>query len=157
MITSFRITVLVSSLTLLLIRVSFAQVGINTDNSQPNASAMLDVKWCTLTLFIDPTVNCSNSSSYTGTDVGIKMNSTTGWYGSGNGTNASGFTALPAGSRTTSGGFKQISDYTDHWTSTQHDTESNYAWERWLYYNSDGIRKDYYKKANGYSIRCLKN
>ncbi len=57
-----------------------------------------DAEWCTLTQFIDPTVNCSTTGS-SGTDVGTKMKSTTGWNSGGNGTNTSGFTALPGGYR----------------------------------------------------------
>jgi len=67
-----------------------------------------DAEYCTLTQFIDPTVNCS-TTGWSGTDAGIKMKSTTGWYGGGNGTNTSGFTALPGGARNTNGSFTSIS------------------------------------------------
>jgi uncharacterized protein (TIGR02145 family) len=55
-----------------------------------------DVEYCTLTQFIDPTVNCA-IIGWSGTDAGLKMKSTSGWSGGGNGTNSSGFTALPGG------------------------------------------------------------
>ncbi len=60
-------------------------------------------EWCTLTQFIDPHVDC-DSIVWTGSNIGTKMKSTTGWI-SGNGTNASGFNALPEGGCHFDGGF----------------------------------------------------
>jgi len=69
----------------------------------------------TLKQYLDPTVNCN--TYWSGTDVGVKMKSTSGWNSGGNGTNASGFTALPGG-YVNSGMFYQI-DNAFIWSSTQ--------------------------------------
>jgi uncharacterized protein (TIGR02145 family) len=69
-------------------------------------------------------------------------------------TNASGFTALPAGYRNDEGLFANLTGSAVFWTSTEHDTA--HGWYRYLYFNYNGIYKDFYhNKAHGFSVRCL--
>jgi len=113
-----------------------------------------DAEWCTLTQFIDPTVNC-NTTGGSGTDVGTKMKSTTGWLSGGNGTNNSGFTALPGGSRGISGDFYMLGNNAFFWSSTEFNTNS--AWYRELNYYDPNVRRFNTNKALGIGVRCLQD
>jgi uncharacterized protein (TIGR02145 family) len=89
--------------------------------------------------------------------AGGKMKSTIGWYNNGNGTNISGFTALPSGKRTTGSLiFRDIDKFADYWSSTSRIIYSEtlrwrlfYAFEDLTYFSHDW---DY-----GYSVRCVKD
>ncbi len=113
-----------------------------------------DSEWCTLTQFIDPTVNCNTSNGWSGTDVGLKMKNTTGWNSGGNGTNVSGFTALPGGYRTHNDNFDNLGYAAYFWSSTESNAEL--AWRRSLSYNNSSIGRYTYYKDTGFSVRCIK-
>jgi uncharacterized protein (TIGR02145 family) len=112
-----------------------------------------DAEWCTLTQFIDPTVNCS-ILGWSGTDVGTKMKSTNGWYGLGNGTNASSFTALPGGYRSTDGTFYHLTYSAYFWSSSE---SYSGGFSRTLYINFATIRRTNANTGRGFSIRCIKD
>jgi uncharacterized protein (TIGR02145 family) len=112
-----------------------------------------DAAWCTLTKYIDPSIDCYAIGN-SGSNFGTKLKSTTGWAGSGNGTNTSGFTALPAGYRTNIGSFGGLSFYADFWSSTK---GGPVYWYRSLVYNDNGIFRYHYDKTAGMSVRCLKD
>jgi len=112
-----------------------------------------DAEYCTLTQFIDPTVNCG-VIGFSGTDTGTKMKSTTGWYGGGNGTNASGFTALPGGGHNGYGSFGLITYEAYFWSSSESSTS---AWRRGLDYNYATINRVTNSKIQGFSVRCVKD
>jgi len=71
-------------------------------------------------------------------------------------TNSSGFTGLPAGGRSSSGGsFNNVVYRGYFWSSTEGDASG--AWRRTLFYNSDDVwRYDAYE-TSGYSVRCLQD
>lgn len=101
-----------------------------------------DAEWRQVTLFLG------------GEDAaGTKMKNPTGWTHDGNGTNESGFSGLPAGSRDRFGKFDYIGHVAYWWCATPYD--SSFAWYRvidevpWYVY-----RTNYYKQ-NGYSVRCI--
>jgi uncharacterized protein (TIGR02145 family) len=112
-----------------------------------------DSEYCTLTQYIDPTVNCG-VHEWSGTDAGIKMKSTTGWNTGGINTNTSGFTALPAGFRYVDGLFHNEFDNALFWSST--DSTSNHGWSREFHYFYDNILRDFNNKNMGLSLRCVK-
>jgi uncharacterized protein (TIGR02145 family) len=71
------------------------------------------------------------------------------------GTNESGFTALPGGSRGYNGSFRDLKERANYWSATE--SLSSHAWARRLYYNHpDVYRYDDYK-SRAYSIRCIKD
>jgi uncharacterized protein (TIGR02145 family) len=89
--------------------------------------------------------------------AGSKMKSIEDWTNNGNGTNETGFTGLPGGSRANNGLFNDSGPGTigGWWSSTE--TYNNYAWIRYMS-NADGrIYKDYYYKGFGFSVRCIKD
>ena len=95
------------------------------------------------------------------TEVGGKstaskiLRSQTGWYESGDGTDAYGFSALPAGHGNYDNGFFGGGKETYFWSATEH---GSYSVECIYldYYGEYAFLNDYYK-YNGYSVRCLKN
>ena len=113
-----------------------------------------DDEWCTLTTYIDPTVNC-DKLSWSGIDAGYKMKSTSGWYSNGNGSDTYGFSALPGGYRYYDGDFSRIEESTNFWSSTE--GNNCYAWRWYLCYNYGEIGRSYGNKNGGFSVRCVKN
>jgi len=116
-----------------------------------------DAEWCTLTTFLDATVNC-NTWGYSGTNAGGKMKATgtTHWYSSNTGvTNSSGFTALGAGYRSYYGNFYFLSYNAYFWSSSETSSTSGISRYLHCYYATVG-RYDYYK-TYGFSVRCLRN
>jgi uncharacterized protein (TIGR02145 family) len=86
----------------------------------------------------------------------LKEAGTQHWKGpNSNATNASGFTALPAGSRWLYGEFVQLGEFGHYWTSEQHEPGIAY---RVLFRHDDNIDKQFggsYSK-NAWPIRCVK-
>ena len=85
--------------------------------------------------------------------AGTKLKSTSGWYNSGNGTDAFAFSALPAGLR--SYGYSIEGYDASFWSSTEHDRY--YAYNVSLYYNHDSAYLYTYSKSYGFSVRCLQD
>jgi uncharacterized protein (TIGR02145 family) len=92
--------------------------------------------------------------TYLGNKAGKKMKSTSGWY-NGNGTNSSGFSGLPGGSRYTNGTFGTVGDYGYWWSSTEYYTFS--ADPRGLYDYADDLGRHDPSKEEGLSVRCLRD
>jgi uncharacterized protein (TIGR02145 family) len=73
---------------------------------------------------------------------------------SGNGTDAFGFSALPAGGRYYDGNFDRDGNNAHFWTSTEYDSYN--AYDVLLLYEYDNVHQSL-NKYEGFSIRCLKN
>ena len=87
------------------------------------------------------------------TDEALK--STFGWN-SDNGTNTSGFGALPSGKRDVPGGdFKDAGSVGGWWSSTEAGVP--YAWTRLLNTTASQLVPYAPNKKDGYSVRCIKN
>ena len=87
--------------------------------------------------------------------AGTKMKSTSGWNENGNGTNSSGFNALPGGLRGLSGSFFGIG-YNGFWWSSSEDGTNN-AWYRFLSCYSGGVYSFNDDEGGGLSVRCLRD
>jgi uncharacterized protein (TIGR02145 family) len=112
-----------------------------------------DAQWTAVTDFIGG-----------GTAAGWKMKTTgtieagTGlWYSFNNtlATNESGFSAVPAGNRTSTGTFYSIGQYTYWWSSTEYDT--SYALGRSTNYGDGNVQFILGIKSFGFSVRCLRD
>ena len=79
-----------------------------------------------------------------------KIKSTSGWDLNGNGTNSSGFNALPGGFHFSDGSFGDLGFNGNWWSSSQ-------LWYRLLYYKDDRVYRYNESMARGFSVRCLKN
>ena len=94
--------------------------------------------------------------AWRGTDHGSKMKSATGWNAGENGTNTSGFKALPGGYRYYSDGeYNGQNSIAYLWTATEHDTDR--GWYRRLDGNNAAVYKASTDKRAGKAIRCVKN
>ena len=82
----------------------------------------------------------------------IKMKSTSGWKDTGNGTNVSGFNALPGGRRNNYGTFDFIGKYCYWWCSTEVNIYSAFC--RTLH-TSLGFANIF--SGEGLSVRCLRD
>ena len=89
------------------------------------------------------------------TSAGRKLKSETGWNNKGNGTNESGFSALPGGFRFVSGFFINEGNNGLWWSSTE--ISKSLAWVRGLSYEGYAVGKSDGGKGNGFSVRCLKD
>ena len=83
------------------------------------------------------------------------LKSQTGWSNNGNGTDAFGFAALPAGLRYNSGDFDLEGTNADFWSSTEDD--ANVAYRMYLYYDGENAYLSYSNKDNAFSVRCLRD
>ncbi len=70
-------------------------------------------------------------------------------------TNTSGFAALLAGDRFTSGTFNSRGSGGNWWSSSE--TSATFAQRRYLVSSQAGVSRTSPNKANGYSVRCLKD
>ena len=103
-----------------------------------------DAEWATLTTFLGGKIESS-----------AKIKSAKGWSQGGNGTNESGFNALPGGTRSINEAFSFVGDYGYWWTSSSFDGSS--AWNRFLAYNNNYIGRSTGWKQFGNSVRCIKD
>jgi uncharacterized protein (TIGR02145 family) len=91
-----------------------------------------------------------------GTDQGTRLKSTSGWGAGLNGTNTTGFAALPGGYRyAVDGTFNNYADLAYWWSATEVNAET--AWYRRMDGNQTGIYKGGVYKIGGKFVRCLKN
>ena len=100
------------------------------------------------------------------TDVGSKagtaLKSTSGWGSlkgvSGNGTDAFGFSALPAGYRDRHGRYYSERSYAKFWTSTEDAEDGSYnAYDMSIFVETYASLNVSSSKPYGYSVRCLKD
>ena len=82
------------------------------------------------------------------------MKTTYGWNAGGNGTNASGFSALPGGGRTNLGLFSGAGYYGFWWSSSPN---GSFAWYRSLSNNTEDVSRDDYDARFGFSVRCVRD
>ena len=91
--------------------------------------------------------------------AGKKLRSQTGWKDyngtSGNGTDAYGFSAFPAGNRNGNGNFSYEGGLAGFWSATEY--SGDFAYYMPLYYYYENAPLDYNIKNYAYSVRCLKD
>ncbi|SOE78327.1 major paralogous domain-containing protein [Fibrobacter sp. UWT3] len=87
--------------------------------------------------------------------AGTALKSTGGWYNDRNGTDAFGFSALPAGYRDYDGNYYGEGHYADFWSSTEGNSSSAYSMYLNYDYDIAGLYGSY--KYYGRSVRCLKD
>ena len=107
-----------------------------------------DAEWTTLTDFLGGEAV-----------AGTKMKATTKWtfYSGVVNTNSSGLSVLPAGYRGRNGTFVAIGTYGYFWTSTDASDYISSAWARPLSASNSEVSRNYGNKANGFSVRCVKD
>ena len=114
-----------------------------------------DNEWKQMEMALGMSQSEADDTGYRGTDEGEKMKSTSGWNNNGNGTNSSGFNALPGGYRSSSGSFRNLGNRDFWWSSSE--SSGTFVWGRYLTYDYDQVNRYYYNNTSGFSVRCLKN
>jgi len=115
-----------------------------------------DADFKTMEMSLGMTQGQADASDFRGTDQGKQMKNTSGWKDGQNGTNTSGFTALPSGYRAHSTGISEgIGDLTYWWTATNPNNDAG------IYRRIDGDNDRVFRNATlmkaGKSIRCVKD
>lgn len=87
--------------------------------------------------------------------AGKILKSQTGWNNNGNGTDAFGFSALPAGERDDSEYFRYDGDYAYFWSATKYDSRNAYCVR--LYHDLELAKLFNLENSFVFSIRCLKD
>jgi uncharacterized protein (TIGR02145 family) len=115
-----------------------------------------DGEWCTLTTFLDSTVDCS-VIGWTGTNAGGKLRSTSSLWNSPNtgATNSSGFSGLPSGYFNFDRTFNDLGVNNQYWSSTKNANNSAF-YRHWTNLNSNIFRNDP-TNNHAFSIRCIKD
>jgi uncharacterized protein (TIGR02145 family) len=119
-----------------------------------------DDEWMILEQYLGMSESDAQTTGFRGTDEGKKIKATSGWNQNGNGTNESGFSAIPSGVRTNiiddTPQFFAINNTFATWTSTSY--SNNQAYLRELDWNTDKIgRFGVIQKKDGLSVRCIKD
>jgi len=137
------------------------QNNLNTYGYLYNWHAVTDARGLCPSGWHVPTVSEWNTlTTFLGSNAGDKMKSTTGWAGNLGGSNSSGFSALPGGSRNGNNGFNGqfnlILKYGGWWSGTKGSFSDGYKYIG-LYCNTDDVASGNNLIDYGLSIRCLKN
>ncbi len=114
-----------------------------------------DDEWKELEIYLGMSQTEADDIEWRGTNQGEQMKSTSGWYDDGNGTNSSGFTALPGGYRFNDGSFQNLIRRGTFWSSSE--GPGTTAWYRNPSYNYDQVYRNNFDKDNAYSCRCIKD
>lgn len=116
-----------------------------------------DEEWKQLELALGMSVSHVNEKQpfSRGTNEGSQLKSASGWDNGGNGSNSTGFSAIPGGFRFCNGNFWFNGDFGFWWSSTSDKAES--AWVRSLSSNSGTICRSSNLKQNGFSVRCVRD
>ena len=88
--------------------------------------------------------------------AGKVLKSQSGWYKNGNGTDAFGFSALPAGDKYYKGDFSNEGRLAEFWSSTEY-INSDEAYHMDLSYEDGYANLSGYAKYYGFSVRCVKD
>ena len=117
-----------------------------------------DDEWKTLEMIIGMSQSVADQTSWRGTEEGSKLKEvgTTHWNSpNAYATNASGFTALPAGYHDGTEPFNLLGNAGYWWSSTENsDTQT---WVRTVVYDHGQVFRGLNNKSLGFSVRCLKN
>jgi uncharacterized protein (TIGR02145 family) len=115
-----------------------------------------DDEWKQLEMTLGMSQEQADAVGDRGTNQGEQMKTTYGWYSDGNGTNTSGFSGLPAGTRDCcSSSFFDILRYVS-WRACTESSPTD-AWGRHLSFNNPYVYRAAGSKNYGLSVRCVKN
>ncbi len=115
-----------------------------------------DQDWKNMEMYLGMSQTEANAPDWRGDDEGDKLKTTTGWLDGGNGTNSSGFTALPSGYRAgEDSGFEALGNSAFWWTSTPFSDVQ--TWYRSVGPYVSKIQRTYNYNGSGISVRCIKD
>jgi uncharacterized protein (TIGR02145 family) len=114
-----------------------------------------DSEWMTLEMALGMTSAQANSIGSRGTDQGAQLKASTNDSPPWDGSNSSGFSALPGGFRdANSGSFYHLGDGGGWWSSSP---SGSLAWYRYLYSGYSNVVRFYDDVRSGFSVRCVRD
>jgi uncharacterized protein (TIGR02145 family) len=123
-------------------------------------------EWNIMTKFLDPSIDTLPTSCQQGFDIAIQLKNSYGWAWntwdnvSGNGTNSSGFSALPAGIRGGRSQFGIVGQYCSWWATPPNNPNFPQLPQcRTLYARYNNVFSAFSDNTNnfGLSVRCIRN
>ena len=130
---------------------------VNTGNLCPTGwHVPTDAEFKTMEITLGMSQAQADAFGNRGTDQGAQMKNTTGWATGENGTNTSGFSALPGGFRYyLDGSFLNMGSLTYWWSASENSATD--AYQRRLDGNLSTVYRERTIKAAGKYIRCIKD
>ena len=116
-----------------------------------------DDEWKTLESYVGLRHDLLDLMGWRGFDEGKKLKATSGWEYHGNGTNSTGFSALPAGFRDVNGDFASLGEIEAWWAATEYSVNTEQGWWHGLEAQVNLIGRNVINKDNAISVRCLKD
>lgn len=115
-----------------------------------------DEEWKQLEMYLGMVDTEAEDTGWRGTNEGSELKATSGWNEDGNGTDESGFSALPGGQRFYNGTYQFEGIMGFFWTSTEV-VSNDWNWSRYMDRNHTDIYRATYTKRYGYSIRLVRD
>ena len=114
----------------------------------------LVLEWMTMEMGLGMSEAEANDTGWRGSDQGRQMKTDYGWSLTINGTNTSGFSGLPGGSRNLVGDFKKGGRHGYWWSSSPFGSR---AWSRELGQAFTQVKRYDYSPVLGFSVRCVRD
>ena len=119
-----------------------------------------DNEWKKLEMYLGISQADADYSGHRGTNEGSKLAGNLSLWSDGLLENDAafgtfGFNVLPGGGRRYNGSFGHLGDNANFWSATEH--SSSDAWGRHLYHNYSSVHRYNDIKADGFSVRCVKD
>ena len=114
-----------------------------------------DAEWQTLEVSVGMSAATAATTDWRGTTEGTKLKANSSLWSTNTGTDAYGFSVLPAGYRLNIGTFNLLGLNATFWSSSEYD--ASLAWSRGFYDGNARVYRNYGTKSNGFSLRCLEN
>jgi len=115
-----------------------------------------DGEWMTLEMALGMTSAQANSTGWRGTDQGSQLKASSNDSPPWNGTNTSGFSALPGGYRGSNNGYFYLLGLDGYWWSSS--PSGSYAWYRALTSGYSGVHRNSLSDVRGgFSVRCVRD
>ena len=113
-----------------------------------------DGEYMTLEMELGMSSSEANSTGWRGTDQGARIKASASDSPSWDGTNSSGFSALPGGRRYNNGHFSLVGHYAYFWSSSP---SGSAAWHRSLPSGDGYVSRGVGNHPNGFSVRCVRD
>jgi len=114
-----------------------------------------DDEWMTLEMALGMTSEQANSTDWRGTDQGARLKASSTDSPSWDGTNSSGFSALPGGYRNFDYGYFNYQGFHGYWWSSS--PNGTNAWNRNLNSGNSNVNRNNNNTRNGFSVRCVRD
>jgi uncharacterized protein (TIGR02145 family) len=112
-----------------------------------------DAEWGALMQSVNPSCSLTGDCA----NAGRLLKATSGWNSNGNGSDVYGFAALPGGEGHHSDGKFYSAGNIGGWWSATESNNADYAFNRSMLCNYEGVGRGYYNKLNVFSVRCLQD